>query len=207
MRYDDDKDFQARFQRVGDLVAGLENIEGPEARASAKALVQLLLDLHAIGMERALEIVAKKGEWGQQAIDDMGRDPVVSSLLVLYNLHPLDLATRVAQAVEKVRPHVGKAGGELELLGVDNGVVRLRLRLVGHACASTKSTLKGMVEGAIYEAAPDMSRLLMEGLEEQSGADGFVPLGKLGGVHAPPATVGSVAPSWVAEPAAGTMAS
>jgi hypothetical protein len=72
MRYDDDKDFQARFQRVGDLVAELENIEGPEARASAKALVQLLLDLHAIGMERALEIVAKKGEWGQQAIDDHG---------------------------------------------------------------------------------------------------------------------------------------
>ena len=39
-----------------------------------------------------------------------------------------------------------------------------------------------MVEDALYEAAPDMNSLLIEGLEEQAGSSGFVPLGKLGGV-------------------------
>jgi hypothetical protein len=39
-----------------------------------------------------------------------------------------------------------------------------------------------MVEDALYEAAPDMGRLLIEGLEEQPGSSGFVPLGKLGGL-------------------------
>ena len=178
----DDKDFQHKVQRIGELVGELENIADPEARASAKALVQLLLDLHAIGLERVLEIVAQNGDAGQQVIDNLGRDPLVSSLLVLYNLHPLDLETRVAQAVEKVRPKVRKAGGELELLSHRDGVVRLNLQVTGHACGSTGKTLKAMVEDALYESAPDLSHLVIEGAEEPDGSSGFVPLDKLGGV-------------------------
>ncbi len=190
----DDKDFQLKVQRIGELVGELEKITNPEARASAKALVQLILDLHATGLERALEIVAKNGESGQRAIDDLGQDPLVSSLLVLYGLHPLDLESRVEQAVEKVRPKVCKGGGELELLGMEDGIVRLHLQITGHACGSTGKTLQAMVEDALYAAAPDVSGLVISGLEEKS-ASGFVPLGKLSGVIAAPPVMsgGSVA--------------
>jgi Fe-S cluster biogenesis protein NfuA len=180
----DDKDFQTKVQRIGELVAGLENIADAESRASAKALVQLLLDLHGTGLERVMEVVAKNGESGQRTIDDLGRDPLVSSLLVLYGLHPLDLESRVAEAVEKVQPKVRKGGGELNLLSNEGGVVRLQLQVTGHACGSTGKTLKTIVEDALYEAAPDLNQLLIEGLEEQSGSSGFVPLGKLSGVTA-----------------------
>jgi Fe-S cluster biogenesis protein NfuA len=180
----DDKDFKLKVQRIGELVGELENITDPEARASAKALVQLLLDLHGAGLERVMEIVAKNDESGQPTIDDLGRDPLVSSLLVLYGLHPLDVESRVAQAVERVRPQVRKGGGELDLLGIEAGVVRLQLQVTGHGCGSTGKTLKKLVEDALYEAAPDMNRLIIEGLEEPSGSSGFVPLGKLGGVIA-----------------------
>ena len=177
-----DKDFQTKVQRIAELVALLENITDAETRTSAKALVQLLLDLHAAGLERVMEIIAKHDAPGLPTIDDLGRDPLVSSLLVLYGLHPLDFESRVAQAVEKVRPHVRKGGGELQLLGTESGVVRLQLHLTGHGCASTGKTLKTMVEDALYEAAPDMGRLLIEGLEKQPGSSGFVPLGELGGM-------------------------
>jgi hypothetical protein len=40
-----------------------------------------------------------------------------------------------------------------------------------------------MVEDALFEAAPDMTGLLIEGLDE-AGSVGFVPLGKLGGAIA-----------------------
>lgn len=180
----DDKDFQLKVQRIGELVGELENIADPEARASAKALVQLLLDLHGAGLERVMEIVAKNDESGQRTIDDLGRDPLVSSLLVLYGLHPLDVESRVAQAVERVRPQVRKGGGELDLIGIEAGVVRLQLQVTGHVCGSTGKTLKKLVEDALYEAAPDMNRLIIEGLEEPAGSSGFVPLGKLGGVIA-----------------------
>jgi len=180
----DDKDFRLKVQRIGELVAELENIADAERRTGAKALVQLLLDLHDVGLERVMEIVAKSGEPGLRIIDELGRDSLVSSLLVLYGLHPQDLETRVAEAVERVRPRVRKGGGELDLLGTVGGVVRLRLQVTGHACGSTGTTLKAMVEDALYEAAPDVGQLLIEGLDEQTGASGFVPLGKLGGVSA-----------------------
>jgi Fe-S cluster biogenesis protein NfuA len=180
MTHDDDKDFQLKVQRIGALVQDLEQIADPESRASAKALVQLLLDLHAVGLERALELVAGNGEAGQRIIDDLGRDPLVSSLLVLYGLHPLDMESRALRAVEKIQPRVRKGGGELEILSLEAGVVRLHLRVTGHACGSTGKTLKAMVEEALYEAAPDMNSLLIEGLEEESRS-GFIPLDKLGG--------------------------
>ena len=177
----DDKDFQGKVQRIGKLVAGLDDITDTEARASAKNLVQLILDLHAAGLEQVMEIVATNGDPGQHIIDDLGCDPLVSSLLVLYGLHPLDLETRVAQAVKRVQQRVRKGGGELELLGMDGATVRLRLQVTGHACGSTGKTLKAMVEDALYEDAPDIETLLIEGLEEQSGSSGFVPIANLSG--------------------------
>ncbi len=175
----DDKDFQEKVQRIGGLVHELDSIVDPAARASAKELVQLLLDLHATGLERIMEMVAKNDDRGQQIIDDLGSDPLVSSLLVLYGLHPLDLESRVARAVDKVRPQVRKHDGVLNLVSIENGSVRLQLQLNGHGCGSTVKTVKAMVEDALYEAAPDMTELSIDGTEETPGASGFVPLSKL----------------------------
>jgi Fe-S cluster biogenesis protein NfuA len=180
----DDKDFQIKIQRIGELVRDLENIADPESRTSAKALVQLVLDLHSAGLERALEIVAASGEAGARIIDELGHDSLVGSLLILYGLHPLDIESRVMQAVDKIKPRVRKGGGEVELLGFNNGVVRVRVQVTGHACGSTTKTLKTMVEEALYEAAPDLNALLIEGLDDEAGAAGFVPLGKLSSVTA-----------------------
>jgi Fe-S cluster biogenesis protein NfuA len=180
----DDKEFQQKVERIGQLVGQLEIIADAEARAGAKTLVQLLLDLHAVGLERTLEIIAANAQTGQQIIDDLGRDPFVSSLLVLYGIHPLDLDSRIAQAVARVEPQVRKGGGELDLLSNDGGVVRLRVRLTGHGCGSTGKTLKKIIEDALYEAAPDLVVLQVEGLEEAAGSSGFVPLGELGGMTA-----------------------
>jgi Fe-S cluster biogenesis protein NfuA len=177
----DEKNFQTKVQRIGELVADLENITDPEARVSAKALVQLLLDLHATGLDRVLEIVAKNENTGQQTIDDLGEDPLVGSLLILYGLHPLDMESRVAHAIKKIAPRVRKGGGEVELLDIVNGIVRVHIEVTGHACGSTGTTLKTMVEDALYEAAPDLGQVIVEGLDEPGGNSGFVPLGKLSG--------------------------
>jgi Fe-S cluster biogenesis protein NfuA len=175
----DDQDLQSRIQRISTLVGELENIAQPELRASAKALFQLILDLNAAGFERVLETVARNGESGQKQIDELGRDGLISSLLVLYGLHPLDMETRVERALEKIRPQVRKGGGELELVSQAAGMVQIRMEISGHACGSTGKTLKKLVEDAVYEAAPDVAGVSIEGLDE-GAANGFVSLGKLG---------------------------
>ena len=180
----EDKEFQKKIQRIGELVSELENIADAELRTRAKALVQLLLDLHSAGIERMIEIVAKNGDTGQQTIDHLGSDPLVSSLMVLYGLHPLDFESRVAQAVEKISPRVRKGGGELHLISSEGGVVRVHVQVTSHACGSTGKTIEKMVEDALYEAAPDIDELIIDGLDGGAGSSGFVPVGTLGGVIA-----------------------
>ncbi|MGO9519035.1 MAG: NifU family protein [Candidatus Korobacteraceae bacterium] len=172
------KELQQRIQRIGGLVQEIEAIADPSVRASTKQLVQLLMEFHGAGLDRALEIVANTGEPGLRLIDNLGRDPLVSSLLVLYGLHPDDVDTRARKALEQVLPKVQRGGGELEVLDINNGSVRLRLSVSAHSCGSTANTLKSMVEDAIYEAAPDVGSVVIEGLDDKP-SNGFVSLDTL----------------------------
>ena len=61
------------------------------------------MDLHGAAIERILEIVTKAGEAGARILRSLGTDELVGSLLVLYDLHPKDFATRVHRGVEKAR--------------------------------------------------------------------------------------------------------
>jgi Fe-S cluster biogenesis protein NfuA len=103
-------------------------------------------------------------------------------MLLLYGLHPLELETRVRQALDTVRPSLESHGGDVELLGIDEGVVRVRLQgsSSGHVCPSTTATQRQALEAAVYDAAPDVVALEIEAPAEQSSAAaGLVQLGRL----------------------------
>ena len=177
----EEKDFQERVRRIGALVEEIEAIADPAARSSARQLVQLVMEFHGAALERALELLANGGEPGMSFIEQLGRDPMVSSLLALYGLHPETLETRVGKAVEQLEAKLRRDGATIELLGLDSGAVRIRVTPGGHACGSTMQALRATVEDAIYEAAPDIASLSVEGLDGQP-ANGFVSLDKLTGV-------------------------
>jgi Fe-S cluster biogenesis protein NfuA len=184
------KDFREDIQRIGGLVQEIESIADPAVRAATKDLVQSLMELHGAALEKALEIVAEAGESGMEIIDRLGRNSLVSSVLILYGLHPEGLETRVVKAVDRVRPQLRKQGCEVELLGVNDGAIQLRIETGSHTCGSTAKTAQSTVEEAIYNAAPDLSSLLIEGLEEKP-VSGFVALDKLiSGVIGSPVTLG-----------------
>jgi len=176
----DSRDFREDMQRIGGLVQEIEAIADPAVRAATKGLVQSLMDLHGAALEKALDIVADAGEPGMSIINRLGRDALVSSVLILYGLHPEDIETRVAKAVDRLRPQLRKQGCEVELLGVNDGAIRLRVETGSHTCGSTVKTARATLEEAMYDAAPDMTSLVIEGLEEKP-ASGFVALDKLVG--------------------------
>jgi len=140
--------------------------------------VQSLFDLHGAALEKALDIVAEAGEPGMNIIDRLGRDSLVRSVLILYGLHPEDLERRVVKAVDRIRPQLRKQGCEIELLGVSDGVIRLCVDTGSHCCGSTAKTIQATLEGAMYDAAPDLTSLVIEGLETKPSS-GFVGLDKL----------------------------
>jgi Fe-S cluster biogenesis protein NfuA len=175
-----EKDFHERVRRIGALVEEIESIADPAVRTSTRHLVQLVMEFHGTALDRALEILANGGEPGMAFIEQLGRDPMVGSLLVLYGLHPESLETRVGKAVERLEPKLRRDGASIELLGMEEGAVRIRVTPGAHTCGSTTKALQATVEDAVYEAAPDIASLTVEGLDGQP-ANGFVALDKLTG--------------------------
>jgi hypothetical protein len=152
-----------RVRRIEDLVRRLGDIPDRESRETAHALMEAIMELHGAGLERMLEIVFDAGESGKAAIRRFAGHSLVASLLVLHGLHPDDMETRVQQAL-------GKLPGKAELMGVFEGVVRVRL--IGNAHG-----LREAVETALWEAVPDASEIV---IEEGVPASAFVPLAALG---------------------------
>src|SRR5437016_909495 len=110
--------FQARLQRLDDLLREVERFTDPAAQDHTRAIVQAVLDLHGAGLERILGHLEASGESGAAIRDACARDPMVEGLLLLHGLHPLDLETRVLQALDQVRPYLRSHGGNVQLLGV-----------------------------------------------------------------------------------------
>ena len=170
---------QQLIQRIDELVRKIETMADPDARSIAVELLQSLMELHGAGLDRMMEIAAETGGAGQAIIDGFARDELVKGLLLLYGLHPVPLEARVAQALDKVRPYLHSHGGNVELLGIEDSVVRLRLQGSCKSCPSSAMTLKLAIEEAIYEAAPDVTEIEAEGVLEQPAPPGLVSLGRL----------------------------
>jgi len=180
----EDKHFQQQMERVEELVEAIETWADPNLRAKAIELVQTLMDFHGAGIERMMDVTAKAGAAGYAIFDDFAKDALVSSLLLLYGLHPLDIETRIEQAIEKVRPSLNLHEGGVELLGVQDGVVRLRLQGSCDGCPSSALTLKHTIEEAIYAAAPDVTTIEVEGVTATAAAapdNGFVQIARANG--------------------------
>ena len=89
-------------------------------------------------------------------------DELVAHLLLLHGLHPVPLEQRVRGALDEVRPYLESHGGNVELLGIDDGVVRLRMEGSCSGCPSSAMTLKLAIEDAIQKAAPDVQDVVAE---------------------------------------------
>ena len=135
--------------RIEELIREVESIADPATRARVSELVTAILEYHAEGLGRVVELA------GEGATREFARDPLVASLLLLYNLHPEDFETRVRRAVDALP-------GVL-LVGMAGSVVRLR--------AVSASTSRAAVEQALYAAAPEIEAIAIEGLEAS-----FVPV-------------------------------
>ena len=170
------------IEQIESLILKLEELPDPSARATAVALLQALMEFHGEALDRLMEIVASRGQEGYAIFEKFSEDELISNLLLLYGLHPLPLETRVAEALEKVRPHLDSHGGNVQLLGINDGVVRLRLEGTCRSCPSSMETLKLAIEAAIFAAAPDVVSIEAEGVSTSTQTS-FVQIGKNGNGH------------------------
>jgi hypothetical protein len=131
-------DARAAGEQVEALLAELRRQAGTQAAGVAEELVTCLVRLYGAGLAAIMSAIGDDTRLQAQLI----ADPLVESLLLVHDLHPLDTSARVKRAL-------GRLGTGAEFLGVDDdGVVRVRL---ASGCGSTAAA----VEQAIADAAPE----------------------------------------------------
>src|ERR1700722_6350940 len=153
--------FRIRTERVEKLAAKLDQANDPETRAAALELVQSVVELHGEALQRLIDRCLET-PGGERVLDEALRDDLVTSMFLLHSLHPDDIETRVLRGLESVRPYLKSHGGDWGLVGVQDGIVRLRLHGSCGSCPSSSLTLKNTVEDALYQAAPDIKKIIAE---------------------------------------------
>jgi Fe-S cluster biogenesis protein NfuA len=66
---------------------------------------------------------------------------------------------RVEAVIEEIRPLLQADGGDIELVGVEEGVVKVRLRGACAGCPGAAMTLKMAVERRLKAKIPEVDRV------------------------------------------------
>jgi len=150
-------------ERVQELTSRIEQLPDPAARETAEALVSAVIALYGEGLERIFAALDQTGDAGAAIRERVSSDGVVASLMLIHGLYPVDLRTRVLEALDSVRPYMESHGGDVELIGLEDGVARIRLEGSCDGCPASSSTLELAIKQALQEAAPDLDGLVVEG--------------------------------------------
>jgi Fe-S cluster biogenesis protein NfuA/nitrite reductase/ring-hydroxylating ferredoxin subunit/phenylpyruvate tautomerase PptA (4-oxalocrotonate tautomerase family) len=165
--------------RVQELTGRLEDLDDAACRHLAEELTSAVVQMYGAGLERIVELIDD-----EETRDRLAADELVAGLLMIHDLYPVPLEERVTQALDTVRPYMESHGGNVELLGIEDGVAKLRLEGSCKSCRASSSTLELAVRQALQEAAPDLLGMDVEGVVEEEEITG-IPLPTLNG-----------APSW-----------
>jgi Fe-S cluster biogenesis protein NfuA/nitrite reductase/ring-hydroxylating ferredoxin subunit len=138
---------------VAELEALVETLER-EGDERALLLLQLVDAIHRPGLQR---IAAGETD-----------DPIAQALLQMYDIAPPDDEVLVEEALDDVRPYINSHGGEIELLGVSEGIVNLRMSGSCAGCAASALTLKRGVEEALRTHYPGFREVVAEEVEEKA---------------------------------------
>jgi Fe-S cluster biogenesis protein NfuA len=167
------QEHERRAARIEALLQEVAAFPDLEARAATEELVQTILDMYGGGLARILELVAQAEGPDHALTQALARDDLVGALFLLHGLHPLDLKTRLLQALDALQPSLQSRGSTAELIGIENGVARLRLAGSCQGCSA--AALKAELEEALYQAVPDLDGLQIEGGAEAPRPITFIP--------------------------------
>ncbi len=70
-----------------------------------------------------------------------------------------NVGTRVREALDEIRPRLQADGGDIEFVGVDQGIVKVKLTGACAGCPMSTMTLKMGVEQYLKQKIPEVVRV------------------------------------------------
>lgn len=160
---------RASSERIETLLNQLSDSAPPPIVERVEDLLSSVMQMYGEVLGRVVESV------GEDARQALAEDSTVGPLLVLHDLHPDDVDTRVQRALDTVRPYLGSHAGGVSLSSVDpQGVVHLRLEGSCDGCPSSSLTVTHAIEDAVLAACPDVVAVEAEGVVPAEDSGGLL---------------------------------
>ncbi len=160
------------LERIQVLTESVDELSDVRARTLAQELVAAVIAMYGDGLRRIMDVIAESREAGVSILDQLSQDGAVASLLLIHDLYPVSLHERVVEALDTVRPYMESHGGNVELIGIDDGVAKLVLQGSCNGCAASRATLELAIKQALDEHAPDLGGLEVQGVTDQAPPSG-----------------------------------
>ncbi len=156
--------FEEVLPRIAELAERLAEHDDSDVAATAIEMLDWIDVFHANGVGRMVEMLR---EWrGEILLEAVAADPVAGALLRAYGLGDgadLDAArVSVQAALAEVRPYLHSHGGDMEVVHIEDGVVRLKLHGSCDGCTAADATIIEQVETALQEHWVDFRRIEVE---------------------------------------------
>ncbi len=153
-------EFKELIRKGDELLNRLDALPDSEAKSLAFGLLKALDAIHRRSLGRLIEELKQRE--GVAMIKQLAEDESVAALLEMYDLLPLDEKARAEKALETVLEYIHSHDGRLEVLGVEDGMVSLRLSGSCLTCPGSALTLNLMVESALREHMPGFKGMHIE---------------------------------------------
>ena len=139
--------------RLGPLLDRLEELLGDIEALDDDVRGRVFELLDGVDAVHRLAVTRLAAGLGPGLAEQRRADAAVDWLFEAYGVGVDDVAAAEA-ALEPVRPYIAGHGGAVEVLGVDGGVVRVRMSGTCSGCTSVGETLRQGVEVALRENLP-----------------------------------------------------
>jgi hypothetical protein len=162
---------EQQLEQLETLLHELE--QGPESpiRTQARDVVRAVLALHASGLARIVHGIGTVAG-GPALMSALSRDPLVAGLLLLHDIHPDSLDTRVRAALDALAPTLAPQGARVAQVDVEGGVVRVRVEREPGSRRAPAAALRSRIQHALIAAAPDAGTIEID----VPDTEGFVPV-------------------------------
>lgn len=161
-----DHEAREHVARAEALLSGLDALTDPAVRTQVTDALHALVTLYG-------ECLARMVQHADGPVADaLAADELVGHLLLVHDVHPDPVETRVRRAVREAG---GRSGAEL--LGVEGAVARVRLPATG--CGSSAEGVRKAVEDAVAWVAPEIERVETETEAKAARAQALIPVESL----------------------------
>jgi hypothetical protein len=145
----------AEGARIEQLLDELRATAGPTTWPRVEELLRRMVGWYGGGLARLFEVAGDGLD--EAARERLGRDELVSSLLLLHGLHPHAPDARIRAALDELSSRVG---ARVALVELRDGAAHLR---IDGGCGATAQSIAEAARRAVEDAAPEVTSVALDG--------------------------------------------